>query len=49
MVRGSHGRLTDRFEDGPVLLTNRPDLLPAEGAVPATAVKEVVMEHLFGE
>lgn len=49
MVRGSHGRLTDRFEDGPVLLTNRPDLLPAEGAVPATAVKEVVMEHLFAE
>jgi predicted AlkP superfamily pyrophosphatase or phosphodiesterase len=49
MVRGSHGRLTDRFEDGPVLLTNRPDLLPAEGAVPATAVKEVVMEHLFRE
>jgi len=49
MVRGSHGRLTERFEDGPVLLTNRPDLLPADGAVPATAVKEVVMEHLFGE
>jgi predicted AlkP superfamily pyrophosphatase or phosphodiesterase len=49
MVRGSHGRLTERFEDGPVLLTNRPDLLPAEGAVPATEVKDVVLEHLFAE
>jgi predicted AlkP superfamily pyrophosphatase or phosphodiesterase len=49
MVRGSHGRLTDLVEDGPVFLTNRPDLLPAEGAVPATEVKELVLEHVFEE
>jgi predicted AlkP superfamily pyrophosphatase or phosphodiesterase len=47
MVRGSHGRLTDRVEDGPVFLTNRPDLLDDEGPVMATAVKGLMLKHLF--
>ncbi|HEY3494918.1 MAG TPA: nucleotide pyrophosphatase/phosphodiesterase family protein, partial [Polyangiaceae bacterium] len=47
LVRGSHGRVTDRAEDGPVLLSSRPELLP-EGDVPATAVKELLLRHVFG-
>jgi predicted AlkP superfamily pyrophosphatase or phosphodiesterase len=49
LVRGSHGRLTDRVEEGPIFLTNRPDLLPGEGPVAATDVKELILAHLFGE
>ena len=48
LVRGSHGRPTDRAEDGPLILTSDPDLLPA-GPVPATAVKDLLLAHVFGE
>ena len=44
-VRGSHGRLPERPEVGPVILSNCPELLPDE--VAATDVKEVVLRHLF--
>ncbi|MEO8309850.1 MAG: nucleotide pyrophosphatase/phosphodiesterase family protein [Caldimonas sp.] len=47
VVRGSHGRPTDRTEDGPLFITSAPDLL-AEGPVPATAVKQLLLDHLFG-
>jgi predicted AlkP superfamily pyrophosphatase or phosphodiesterase len=47
LVRGSHGRLTDRDEDGPVFLSSEPDLLP-EGPIAATAVKALILDHLFG-
>jgi len=47
LVRGSHGRIIDRAEDGPLLISSEPDLLP-EGAVHATAVKELVLQHVFG-
>ena len=47
VVRGSHGRPTDRAEDGPLLITSAPELL-AEGPVPATAVKQLLLDHLFG-
>jgi predicted AlkP superfamily pyrophosphatase or phosphodiesterase len=47
LVRGSHGRLTDREEDGPVFLSSDRDLLP-EGAVEATAVKGLLLDHVFG-
>jgi predicted AlkP superfamily pyrophosphatase or phosphodiesterase len=46
MVKGSHGRLTDRPEDGPLFITSAPDLLP-EGPVVATAVKELLLAHIF--
>jgi predicted AlkP superfamily pyrophosphatase or phosphodiesterase len=46
LVKGSHGRLTDRPEDGPIVISSRPELLP-EGFVPATAFKELVLEHVF--
>jgi predicted AlkP superfamily pyrophosphatase or phosphodiesterase len=47
LVKGSHGRLTDRAEDGPVIIGSQAHLLP-EGPVPATAVKQVMLDYLFG-
>ncbi len=47
VVRGSHGRPTDRADDGPLFITSAPDLL-ADGAVPAAAVKQLLLDHLFG-
>jgi predicted AlkP superfamily pyrophosphatase or phosphodiesterase len=46
LVRGSHGRVTDRPEDGPVFMTSSPELLP-DGDVEATAVKELLLAHVF--
>jgi predicted AlkP superfamily pyrophosphatase or phosphodiesterase len=47
LVKGSHGRLTEREEDGPLLIGSDPDLLP-EGALPAAAFKQLVLDHVFG-
>ena len=46
VVKGSHGRLTDAAEAGPLFMTSEPALLPA-GAVHATAVKDLVLRHVF--
>ncbi len=46
LVRGSHGRVTDRAEDGPLFMSSEPRLLP-EGAVDATSVKKLLLRHLF--
>jgi hypothetical protein len=46
LVKGSHGRPTDDPRDGPLVISSRPDLLP-EGAVAATAFKQLVLDHLF--
>jgi predicted AlkP superfamily pyrophosphatase or phosphodiesterase len=46
LVKGSHGRLTDRPEHGPVLISSEPALVP-EGAIAATAVKQLVLDHVF--
>ncbi len=46
LVKGSHGRVTARAEDGPLLVSSRPALLP-EGAVAATAVKQLILDHVF--
>ena len=47
VVRGSHGRPTDRPEDGPLFITTAPELL-AHGPVPAAAVKPLLLDHVFG-
>jgi predicted AlkP superfamily pyrophosphatase or phosphodiesterase len=46
LVRGSHGRLTDRPEDGPCLISSEPSLVPPRD-VQATDVKGLVLDHLF--
>jgi hypothetical protein len=50
LVRGSHGRVTDRAEDGPLFMTTAPETLRvAEGeALDATAVRDVVLDTVFG-
>jgi predicted AlkP superfamily pyrophosphatase or phosphodiesterase len=48
LVRGSHGRLTDTPEAGPLFLSNAPDLVP-EGVVAATDVKTLILRHLFDD
>jgi hypothetical protein len=47
LVRGSHGRLTDHADDGPLFITTRPELLGA-GPVAAVDVKDVLLAHVFG-
>ncbi len=50
LVKGSHGRVTDKPEDGPLFMSSQPELLP-EGslrALNATDVKALVLRHLFG-
>jgi predicted AlkP superfamily pyrophosphatase or phosphodiesterase len=46
LVRGSHGRITDDAGDGPVFITNAPERL-APGPVDATAVKRLILDHVF--
>jgi hypothetical protein len=48
VVKGSHGRLSDAPEAGPLFMTSEPALLP-ETAVHATAVKDLVLRHVFEE
>ncbi len=46
LVKGSHGRITER-RDGPVVLSSEPSLLAAGDApVKATDVKQLVLRHL---
>jgi predicted AlkP superfamily pyrophosphatase or phosphodiesterase len=45
LVRGSHGRPTDRPGEGPLLMSSEPDLLP--DAVHAVDVKDIVLRHLI--
>ncbi len=47
LVKGSHGRLTERPEDGPLFITSAPELLP-ENSVAATDVRDLLLAHLFG-
>jgi predicted AlkP superfamily pyrophosphatase or phosphodiesterase len=46
LVKGSHGRVTDRAENGPLFITSAPGLI-GEGDVSATAVKSALLEHIF--
>lgn len=45
VVRGTHGRVTNDRARGPLLITSRPDLLPAEHLAP-TEVMGVLLAHL---
>lgn len=46
LVRGSHGRPTDRLEAGPIFLTSEPRLLH-DDTVEATDVQGLLLDHLF--
>lgn len=47
LVKGSHGRLTDLPEHGPLLMSSEPELLP-KVAVHAAEVRELILRHVFG-
>ncbi|MGH3462824.1 MAG: alkaline phosphatase family protein, partial [Kribbellaceae bacterium] len=42
-VRGSHGRLPDHPDDGPVLLVSDPKLPVPDDIVPPTAVRDLLL------
>jgi len=45
LVRGSHGRVTERPEDGPVVISSERSAV--SGPVDATAVRDLMLAHLF--
>jgi len=47
LVKGSHGRPTDNLAAGPVVISSERELLP-DGPVDATAVKTLLLDHVFG-
>jgi predicted AlkP superfamily pyrophosphatase or phosphodiesterase len=48
LVRGSHGRMTERPDDGPLVISSEPDRLILD-RVPATDVKELILDHVFSK
>lgn len=46
LVKGSHGRLTDAPEHGPLVISSRADCLSG-GPVEATSFKQLVLDHVF--
>jgi len=46
LVKGSHGRITDCEEDGPLFISSEPLLLP-EKPVMAIEVKNLILDHVF--
>jgi predicted AlkP superfamily pyrophosphatase or phosphodiesterase len=46
LVRGSHGRVIDDPQHGPLVISSRAERLPP-GALDATAFKQLVLDHLF--
>lgn len=45
LVKGSHGRVTDSPEEGPLFITQQPDLLKG-GSIHATDVRDLILSHL---
>jgi predicted AlkP superfamily pyrophosphatase or phosphodiesterase len=48
LVKGSHGRITDRGEDGPIFISSEQTLTP-EIPVPANMIKELILQHVFDD
>jgi predicted AlkP superfamily pyrophosphatase or phosphodiesterase len=46
LVKGSHGRVTDRPEDGPLLLSTAPQVLERD-SLAATEVRDLLLRHIF--
>ena len=48
LPKGSHGRVTDKAEEGPLFITSDAGCLPPS-AVAATDVKTLILRHMFGD
>ena len=46
LVRGSHGRITDSAEDGPLVITDQARLLKSDH-IAATNVKHLLLDAVF--
>ncbi len=46
LIKGTHGRVTDDPDDGPLVISSDPTLLDA-GQVEATAFKQLILRHVF--
>jgi predicted AlkP superfamily pyrophosphatase or phosphodiesterase len=46
LVKGSHGRITDRPKDGPLIISDRPDLLDSR-TITALDVKPLLLDAIF--
>jgi hypothetical protein len=46
LVKGSHGRVTDRPNDGPLIISDRADLL-GSGTITALDVKPLLLDAIF--
>ena len=46
LVRGSHGRVTDNLEDGPVFIDSEPDVA-LKSTIRAVDVKDLIISRLF--
>ena len=47
LVKGTHGRLTDDPDAGPLVISSEPDLMP-DGPVRGVDFKALVLDHVFG-
>jgi len=45
LVRGSHGRVTDNLDDGPVCISSEKGMI--DGPIESTAVRDLMLAHLF--
>jgi predicted AlkP superfamily pyrophosphatase or phosphodiesterase len=45
LVRGSHGRVTDTLDDGPLYVTSEKNLI--DGPVESTEMRDLILAHLF--
>lgn len=48
LVKGSHGRIPDSPEEGPVFMTSETGLLQ-DGSISATDVRNLLLDHIFKE
>ena len=46
LIKGSHGRVTDSDDEGPLFITTEPKLLDSE-LIGATEVFNRIMDHVF--
>jgi predicted AlkP superfamily pyrophosphatase or phosphodiesterase len=47
LVKGSHGRITDRPGEGPVCFSSDPGLFAGD-TIHATQIKDLILDHIFG-
>jgi hypothetical protein len=46
LIRGSHGRVTDSLNDGPMIISSERRFVEAD-AIESTAVRDLILSHLF--